>query len=348
MIEYRLQQARKASGFSLRELADKTEVSHTAISKFEKGELTPNSTQLLKLAKALNIRVEYFFRPQKTELQAIEYRKRASFSKKDQDRVNGDILEQAERWQELHNLYLCPPIPIFSPPSSLVYPKTEDDLEDFAEQVREAWKLGFHALPDLINILESQGILVIITSVEAEKFDGLSAYIGKQALIVIKSHWAGDRQRFTLAHELGHLLLHGRLPEDLDEEKACNRFAGALLLPKVALFQQMGEKMRHHIEARELYGLKHEFGLSMRACLHRFKQTGLINESVFKRWQIHFNIQKWCEKEPGDAYPQEATTLFEQLVYRGLAEEYYGEAKAAELLNMSLVDFRQQRNFSAN
>lgn len=343
MNHERLKQARKASGFSLRQLADKTDLSHTTINKFEKGQATPNSTQLLKLASALQIRVEYLFRPVKTELHNIEYRKRSHFSKKDQHRIQGDILEQAERWQELCDLYLQPPIPKFKRPENLPIVNNEQDLESFANQVRIVWQLGLNPIPDLINMLESRGIIVIITSVESEKFDGLSAHIDDKPLIVISRHWTGDRQRFTLAHELGHLLLHDYLPETIPEEQACNRFAGAFLLPQQALFQQVGEKQRQHIENQELYGLKREFGLSMRACLYRLKDAGLLSQTTFTEWQKYFSSKGWHKQEPGELYPAEATTLFHQLVYRGLAEGSYGETKAAELLNLSLADFRQQR-----
>lgn len=126
------------------------------------------------------------------------------------------------------------------------------------------------------------GYLVITTPIaEGEKFDGLQASIAEQPVIVVAEQWPGDRQRFTLAHELGHLLLGGRLSAELNEEQACNRFAGAFLLPASTLRNQLGAK-RHMLEIQELYLLKHEFGLSMAACLYRAKDLGIITPQTHK------------------------------------------------------------------
>ena len=72
---------------------------------------------------------------------------------------------------------------------------------------------------------------MIVTEIEVgAQFDGLQATVADKPVIVVSKGWPGDRQRFTLAHELGHLLLHGRLTDGLDEERACHRFASAFLL----------------------------------------------------------------------------------------------------------------------
>ena len=74
MFGNRIQRARKAQGLSLRELADKVGLSHTAIRKYEGDQTIPSSDILIKLAKALHVKVEYFFRPTHFELNNIQYR----------------------------------------------------------------------------------------------------------------------------------------------------------------------------------------------------------------------------------------------------------------------------------
>src|SRR5690606_29353716 len=141
----------------------------------------------------------------------------------------------------------------------------------------------------MIDTLESKGSLVISTYVEVnEKFDGLAGATGSTPVVVISTHQPGDGQRVTLAHELAHLGLNGRLGSDMGEEKACNHFAGALLLPKQALLEHLGER-RSAIEPRELLMLKHEFGVSMMAILVRVGQCGVIPESLQKRYYMAFN-----------------------------------------------------------
>lgn len=346
MFAERLKCARTASGLSMAALASNVGISANAIKKYEHGETMPTSGNLLKLARALGVRSEYFFRPTKVSLDMVEYRKHASTPKTDLKRINGDVMEQAERWTELLDLYpdSIKPIPAFALPSGLP-PRIRgyEVVEDVAEHVRDVWGLGRGPIPNMIDALESKGIMVIVTDVATRStLDGLSGAIDRMPLVVVSAHAVGDRQRFTLAHELGHLLLHGRLTPGLDEEKACHRFAGAFLLPKLALKDSLGDK-RHALEARELYLLKHEFGISMLAIWVRLQQCGVITESLQRRGFMHFSKSGWRKREPGEPYPAEQTVLLRQLVYRALGEDFVGESKAAELMGIPLDRFHSER-----
>ena len=346
MFAERLERARKAAGLSMSALANQVGLSANAIKKYEHGTTMPSSSNLLKLAKALDVRTEYFFRPTKVKLEGVEYRKRASTPKKMLDRINGDVLDQAERWQELLEFYpdSVKPIPEFALPEELPEQITSlEQAEELAIQMRHAWELGLNPIHDMIDTLEAKGVMIITTDVETDKkFDGLAGKIGSTPVVVISTAQSGDRQRFTLAHELGHLVVHGRLAEGIDEEKACNAFAGAFLLPAQTLIDHLGEK-RRHIEPRELLMLKHEYGISMLAALFRAGQCGIITPATQKNLFMLFSKKGWRILEPGKAYAQEATYLYKQLVYRALGEEYIGESKAAELLGMSLSRFHKER-----
>jgi Zn-dependent peptidase ImmA (M78 family)/DNA-binding XRE family transcriptional regulator len=346
MIGERLHRARKAAGLGLRALADQADLSHTTISKFEKELQKPSSAQLIKLAKILGVRTEYFFRPETLKIEGIEYRKKSTLPQKSLDKIQGDIFDQAERWHELLNLYPQSPTKPFALTAGL--PELINDaeqIEALAETVRADWNLGLSCIPDMIDTLESQGIMVISSSVDSgQKFDGLAGKINGMPLVVVGASWTGDRQRFTLGHELGHLLLNGRLHESLqgDEEYLCHRFAGAFLLPKQTLVEHLGES-RHQLDINELYMLKHEFGLSMQGVLFRALNVGIIPHTAFQKMYKLFSLKGWRIREPGDQYPAEQTILFKQLVYRALAEDYFTESKAAELLGLSVAKFHQQR-----
>lgn len=344
MIGERLKRARAAVGLSMQALGEEVGVSANMIKKYEHDQSMPSSGVLIRLGKALSVRAEYFFRPTKVELSGIEYRKRSSTPKATLKRIEADVLDQAERWQELINLWPEYPVQAFTVPGGLP-PQVDalEQIEALADQVRAEWDLGLSPIPDLIDVLESRGILVIITDVDAQaKFDGLQATIAGQPVVVVSANWPGDRQRFTLAHELGHLLLHDRLAESLDEEKACNRFASSFLVPASAIHQQLGEK-RHMLEMRELYLLKTEYGLSMQGCLYRAADLGIITQKVRERLFMVFVKQGWRTQEPGQPYRQESTRLFQQLVYRALGEGILSESKAAELLGMTVFQFHQAR-----
>ncbi len=248
MFAERLIRARKAAGLSMSALAKKVDISANAIKKYEHGINMPSSGKLYKLSKALGVRSEYFFRPTKVKLSGIEYRKRASTPQKTLDRIKVDELEQAEQWAELLEFYpdSVRPVPKFKLPENLPEKvNTAQEIELIADQMREEWNLGFNPIPDMIDTLESKGIMIICTTVEVDNnLDGLAGNIDGTPVVVVSTHQPGDRQRFTFVHELGHLVLHGRLPEGMDEEKACNHFAGALLLPKKAIGEHLGKTRR--------------------------------------------------------------------------------------------------------
>jgi Zn-dependent peptidase ImmA (M78 family) len=161
---------------------------------------------------------------------------------------------------------------------------------------------------------------------------------------VVGVDWPGDRQRFTLAHELGHLILNGRLGEELleDEEKLANRFAGAFLAPKSEVLKELGEK-RTWFEPRELCVLKKSYGLSMNAWLHRAHDLSIINDATNLKMVKLFRKHGWHKEEPCDEYPREEPQVFTQLVFHALAEDLVSESKAAELLGKSMKESRALR-----
>ncbi len=343
MFGERILRARKTSGLSLRALADSVGVSQTAINKYEKGLLTPDSTMLIKLAKALNVKAGYFLRPNTLELEKPEYRKKSSLSAKKLHMIEGKILDKIERRLELESLFPVAPVPEFTLPENL--PKsilTMDEIEEVANSVRQEWDLGSNPIAELIDVLESIGIRVFEIEESAEsKFDGLAATVNGYRIIVISKAWSGDRQRFTMAHELGHLMLKDRLTDDMDEERASDRFAGAFLLPNNALLAALGAH-RTRLELRELLLLKQEFGISMAGILYRARNLGIIRENYHKSLIIEFSKRGWRKNEP-QPFPAEEPHHFQQLVFHALAEEYISESKAAELMDLPQFEFYQMR-----
>jgi Zn-dependent peptidase ImmA (M78 family)/DNA-binding XRE family transcriptional regulator len=350
MIGARILQARQALGLNQRELGEKADVSAMAISKYERDEMTPSSDVLLRLAKALEVRTEYFLRTQSVELSNVNFRKHEELPERDRVRALADVRDQLERWLELEQFIPTPWSKPFALPAGL--PKVIadlDEVEQASESVRDAWELGRNPVGDVVDTLESHGVKVFMTRyVGTENLNGLSARAEGKPLIIIGEGWPGDRQRFTLAHELGHIVLHDRLKGALakDEEKACDRFAAAFLVPKERVQQALGER-RTRIEPRELALLKDEWGLSMFGWAMRARDLGILPQARLSELWSQFRSEKWDVKEPGSQYRKERTRLFEQLVYRALAEDLIGESKAAELLGMSVAVLRKARHMEA-
>ncbi len=344
MIGDRILQARKAAGLSMRALADKAGISAMAISKYENNKSAPSSGVLLSLADALGVRVEYFFRTARVQLREVEYRKHSKLPKKTLDQIEGDVVEQIERYLELEEFLPVSPIESFKLPAEIPCVERYDDIELIAQLVRDAWGLGANPIPDLIDTLEEKGVIVLQSNaLHGEKFDGLAAQVNGSPVIVVGRDWPGDRQRFTLAHELGHLILTGKLTDDIDEEKAANRFAGAFLVPASEVIKELGNS-RKRLEPIELCVLKSAYGLSMQGWLHRAHDLGVLTKIAYGNMFKLFAMRGWRKSEPGDEYPSEKPKLFMQLVFHACAEDLISESKAAELLGKSLSEFRTLRN----
>lgn len=349
MIGDRIKQARQSAGLSQDELAEQAGVSKMAISKYERDQSTPSSGVLLALAKALGVRTEYFFRQVQVELKAVNYRKHRELSERDKARILAEVHDQLERWLELESFIKTTwAIPFELPADLPARIETYDAIEEVALQLRHAWQLGLNPIQDLIDTLENRGIKVFAVEFDGEKrFNGLSASADGKPVVVVGSDWPGDNQRFTLAHELGHLVLEGRLAEELDIEAACHRFAGAFLVPKPAVFNALGQS-RTWLEPQELMLLKQEWGLSMAAWTYRAAENGILPKVHMQRlWRL-FREQGWKEREPDPQYPKEEPRIFKQLVYHALAEDMIGESRAAELLGITLHKLRACRNMECS
>jgi Zn-dependent peptidase ImmA (M78 family) len=249
----------------------------------------------------------------------------------------------------LESLFPTSPFAPFALVSSLPVHITDlAEIEHAVEQIRKAWDLSYDPIPDLIDVLETHGIRVFMIDANIDpKFVGLAASVNQIPIIVVGSNWPGDRQRFTLAHELGHLMLSGRLADDIDEEIACNRFAGAFLIPRRSVEQELGAH-RSYIEPKELALLKEEFGLSMAGILYRARDLGIVSPAWRAEQAKLFRTKGWHLAEPGKIYPTEKAYVFEQMVFHALAEGYIGESKAAELMKISLTSFQTVRSLEGS
>ena len=344
MIGKRIAQARKSASLSLRALAQKVGVSQTTISKYEKGQSTPDSTMLIALAKALGVKVAYFFKVNTDiKLTKLEYRKR-QVSNKELESIQSKVINLVEKRLELESLYPKAESIKFELPSGLPeYIEYQYEVDKVAQQLREAWNLGDDPISNLSDILESQGIKVLMIDESADNhFDGFNALANGEQIVTISSDWSGDRQRFTLAHELGHIVLKGRINPTKDEEKFCDRFAGAFLLPERPLKEKLGES-RKSLEIAELALIKAEFGVSMQVVFIRANQLKIISyEYSNSLWKL-FKKEGWDIKEPSEPYPREKVHRFKQLVLRAVSEECISESKGAELLDMTVKKFHNYR-----
>ena len=341
----RLRQARTMAGLSLRELSQQIDhsVSHAALAKYEKGEMMPDSSTLVKLSRALDQRPDFFIRSPTVELGNVRFRKMARLSTTLEKAVQERAVDHFERYGEIEaTLGLAKP---FVNPLKHSVVRTMEDAEEQAQALRKEWALGHDPIPAVIPLLESKGVMIHEAETEDRLLDGFSASTQLGPVIVIASWLRSNplRKRMTTVHELAHLLLKFLDGiEEKAEEKLVSRFAGAFFLPADSFRDQLG-KHRSVITLEELIQLKIFYGVSIMSIMMRARHLDLIDESTFKRFWIECG-SKWkkAQGEPGDERFQleETPVRFRMLVYRAAAEGIITLSKGAELLKLPLGKFR--------
>ena len=340
MVGNRLKLARSAAGLSLRGLSDRIEnlVSAQAIGKYERDEAMPRSHVLIALADALGVSASYLVGNGGLSLQSVHFRARSAIGKREQDRIGALVLSRLERYLMIEETLDLPSVH-WNKPRWAPYPVVNGLIEAdrAASNLRNDWGLGLNPIPDMAELMEDRGIKIFFCAL-ADGMDGMTADVRRESLpdahvIVIDQDVSRDRQRFTIAHEMGHMVLD--ISPGMDRELAVHRFAGAFLMPEEALWSSIG-RHRSNIDWRELLGLKLAFGMSIQAITHRCRAVGIISEALRRRLFDTFEQVGWRSppfREPLDISGSRLGR-FERLCFRALAEGAISESKAAELLDI--------------
>ena len=345
----RLKQARILKKMSMDQLVANIGgiISKQSISKYEAAKMMPNSTVLAALATALDVNVDYFFRPFTFDVNELKvsFRKKSDTSVKDINSLKVQIQDEVERYLEVEeilgkNKKLVPQMrcEILSNPSQ---------MRDLANMLREEWKLGCDAIGNVQDVLESNGIIVICTEAPSG-FDGVSGIInGKDYIVVLnKLQEHVERRRFTAMHELGHLLFDKHFSSALtlrEREKLCDAFASEMLLPS-SILQEIfnpGEK----ISASEVRRIQEVYGISFDAIMHKLNELGIISDSKYKTYCIRKNKNESLKRFVKESHYNEAfSTKFETMVYAAAAKDLISTSKAASLLHSSVSTVRNHLN----
>ena len=347
MIGRRLTLARTSAGLSLRALAEKIDnlVSAQAISKYERDEMMPGSKVLIALARALATTETYLLSTGEFKLTGMEFRKKEISGAKEEATVEAMTLGAVERYLEIEDI-LGVPSATWALPMGAPFPVRDlAEAECAASRLRAAWSLGTERIPNLAEFLEERGVKVLVLPLP-QHVSGILARIrkgqgGDIPVVLINDSITGERQRFTLAHELGHLLLEPH--PGLDGEKAAHRFGSAFLMPAEVLWSEVG-KHRTSISFGELFQLKQIFKVSVQAIAYRCKDLGIFGDALFRELFKAFSEKGWRKPPYPEPMPvgKEVPRRFERLCYRALAEGNMSEARAAELLGLSVRELNQR------
>jgi Zn-dependent peptidase ImmA (M78 family)/transcriptional regulator with XRE-family HTH domain len=166
-----------------------------------------------------------------------------------------------------------------------------------AARVRQYWGAGDGPIRNLTRLVEELGITVVHVELGIPRMDGLSLWPqGMSPLILLKAGAEGSRMRFTLAHELGHVLLHhgpiqGKESKDLEEE--ANQFASALLLPP-----EFKSELPILHDYWSYLALKARWGVSALAIIYRAGQLNMIDEQEHQKLYMYVSRLGYRKAEP--------------------------------------------------
>lgn len=310
IIPSRIYQARVSRGLSMSELADLIGVSKQAISQYETGKTSPSDKVLIRLASILQYPASFFRKPippNTSIASGIFFRSNKTVLKKNlrATEVKIEILREINDYLSQYIDFPSVNFPKVDYKYNGVLPIDNDLIEKYAQQLRNHWNLGNGPIPNLMNVVQKNGIVVSSTNFNMERLDGLSEWYNNTPYIFMsRDKDTNCRIRFGIAHELGHLLLHaGNVPaEDLEQEPIhkkledeANRFAGAFLLPKETFEQDVfGSSLDYYIQ------LKAKWKVSLSAMIARCRTLNLLTASQLK--YLNDQMTKRCawKHEPLD------------------------------------------------
>jgi transcriptional regulator with XRE-family HTH domain len=333
MLGERLRAARMMAGLSQQELADNAQVSKMAISKYERDKMVPSSGVLLRISEALGREVEYFLRPIRVKVAGAVHRERAGRAERDRQATYARVGDCLERYLEIETILGMQGD--FELPQCARPAESFNEAESLAEDLRGEWQLGEDAIKDLTKLLEDQGIKVCAFPSDSGFHALLLRLEDETPVVAVRDGLRGDRLRFSLAHELGHLVMGHAAPLTGEQDQLAHRFAAAFLVPAVTARRELAAwgPLR---PLAYLIALKEQYGLSVQAWVWRAKELGIITEAEADR--LLRGLGRDRKKELGPTYPPERPRRMEILVGIALTNDVISRNKAAELLGNRMAD----------
>lgn len=235
-----LKKARMYRGYTVGELAELSGYQRQTISMYENGKSTPiDISVIMNLSRVLNFPPQ-FFTDQSVKLSSGSTYFRALLTTNKKYRN-----QQEQKMEFVAALYSFIQEYVDFPELNLPEIPCDVSPEEAAGILRKHWGLGDRPISNLIYTVEENGIIVTSFKTETDDVDAFSKMIeieGEQRYFIgySSNKTSVARIHFDVAHELGHICLHG-WSEDVESlskeefkerEEQAHRFAAAFLLPE--------------------------------------------------------------------------------------------------------------------
>lgn len=329
--------ARESRGLLQSELAVRLKVSQGKLSKIEGGVVPPSEEFVEAVSAELSYPRAFFEQTSAshglgTEAYHQLYRRRQALPMKALRRIEAQV-----NIALMHTAKMLASVQL---QADRVVPRLEleefdGDVERIAAMVRAAWLLPGGPIDNLIEALERAGVLVVPFDFGTDQVDATSLRIPElPPVIFFNRGMPTDRCRFSLAHELGHLVMHSIVPSASMEEEA-DRFAAEFLMPA----RDIAPQLTKFTIARAAQ-LKPYWKVSMGALLVRAKTLNKISPSQSQRLWMTMSAAGYRTREPRELdLPAERPSVHRELVEFHLRDLGYSLPELCKLVASSDADF---------
>ena len=307
--------AREARGLTQQDLAARLNLHRANVSRLEKGETPIQQGTLLAISAATSFPPQFFTQQGMFMPVNLTYRKR--------EHVPAKLLNPIEAKMNIirrHVQFIIGALDKAIPKLPLYEVTEERKATQVAALVREHWNVGSGTIESLVALLEAKGIVISAFDFGTERVDSRCMLTDdKYPIIFVNKNLLGDRLRYTLAYELGQLLMHTFFPvnADRDVSREANHFAAAFLMPE----DGVRKDFENGITLSVLADLKRKWKVSMISLLYRADDLGYLTPNQKRYLVQQFNEQKIRRREPLElGVPIEQPALLKQWVNRYIIE----------------------------
>lgn len=335
---------RVAKKFTQEALAEKAGISLLAYRNMESGKSEPSINSLTKIAEVYQIDIGEFF--QKYQSQILKVRFRAL--EKKNIRKREEIIYEVDAWLKKYNKLISDLNLTDEYKYKLKYLETETtDPIQMAKIAREAFGLQTQeTVKDICNLIEFRaGIKILAKQFNSDSFFGLSLEDINQGKVIIVNTWdriSVERRIFSIAHELGHILLHfnsvqnNLTSEDKTEEKEANQFASHFLMPQEDFIKVWNSSANNDFVDRVIR-VKQIFRVSYQVVLYRLSEYVKENDINFDVWKF-FNISYMRKYKVKIDRTKELNSVLDtnSRELRALSNQFYASGRLAELVKKAV------------
>jgi Zn-dependent peptidase ImmA (M78 family) len=342
--------ARQARGLSQLELSERTGIDQGLLSKIENGLREPTEAVVNRLSEKLGFPQGFFYQSGRVYGLPVSvhasHRKRCSVGMRQLDYIHAELNIRVWNLKILLQSVELLPLEFHMPYFDI--DEYNGDIEKIAELVRKTWLLPRGPIENLTECLERAGCVVFWCDFANIAVDGvtIASFQELPICIFLNKDRPADRMRFTLAHELGHIVMH-KIPHPEMEEQA-DHFAASFLMPYSDIKEQF-KMIGNRITLPNLAYLKPIWRVAMQALLRRAKDIGIISKNQNEYLWKQISIAKIRLQEPPELdFPHEEPTTIKTVLKLHFEELGYSISELADAVYLHESEFCEKYQIIKN